>query len=98
PHTHLPTRRSSDLRIDRLAPDDKRLLQVASVIGKHFSFAPLEEIADLSDDALRRGLDRLQAAEFVYETNLYPNLEYTFKHALTHEVAYGAVLLDRRRK
>jgi len=84
-------------RIDRLAPDDKRLLQVASVIGKHISFALLEEIGDLSDDALRRGLDRLQAAEFVYEMNLYPDLEYTFTHALTHEVAYGGVLQERRR-
>ena len=46
---------------------------------------------------LRRGLDHLQAAEFLYETRLFPDLEYTFKHALTHEVAYGGLLQERRR-
>jgi tetratricopeptide (TPR) repeat protein len=83
-------------RIDRLPPDDKRLLQTASVIGKDVPFALLEAIADLPDEALRRGLDHLQAAEFLYETGLYPDLEYTFKHALTHEVAYGSLLQERR--
>ena len=47
--------------------------------------------------ALHRGLAHLQAAEFLYETRLFPELEYTFKHALTHEVAYGSLLLERRR-
>ena len=51
----------------------------------------------MSDDELRRGLARLQAAEFLYETSLFPELEYTFKHALTHEVAYGSLLQERRR-
>ena len=46
---------------------------------------------------LRRGLAHLQAAEFLYETSLFPELEYTFKHALTHEVAYGSLLQERRR-
>ena len=74
-------------RIDRLAPGDKRLLQVAAVIGKDVPLNLLQEIADLPEKALRGGLDRLQRAEFVYETGLYPDIEYTFKHALTHEVA-----------
>ena len=47
--------------------------------------------------ALHRGLAHLQAAEFLYETRLFPEPEYTFKHALTHEVAYGSLLLERRR-
>jgi tetratricopeptide (TPR) repeat protein len=84
-------------RIDRLPPEDKRLLQVASVIGKDVPFALLQAIADLPDEALRRRLDHLQAAEFLYETGLFPDLEYTFKHALTHEVAYGSLLHERRR-
>ena len=46
---------------------------------------------------LRRGLAHLQAAEFLYETSLFPDLEYTFKHALTHEVAYGSLLHERQR-
>src|SRR5262245_37339806 len=50
------------------------------------------------DEALRRGLDRLQSAEFLYATGLYPDLEYAFKHALTHEVTYGGLLQERRRE
>jgi class 3 adenylate cyclase/tetratricopeptide (TPR) repeat protein len=84
-------------RIDRLAPGDKRLLQVAAVVGKDVPFALLQAIAELPDDALRRGLDHLQAAEFVYETRMFPDLEYAFKHALTHEVTYGGLLQERRR-
>ena len=84
-------------RIDRLPPEDKRLLQAASVIGKDVPFTLLQAIADMPEDSLRRGLTHLQAAEFLYETSLFPDLEYTFKHALTHEVAYGSVLQDRRR-
>jgi class 3 adenylate cyclase/tetratricopeptide (TPR) repeat protein len=84
-------------RIDRLSSEDKRLLQTASVVGKHLPFALLQGIAELSDDTLRGALDRLQAAEFLYESGLFPDLEYTFKHALTHEVTYGGLLADRRR-
>lgn len=85
-------------RIDRLPPDEKRLLQSAAVIGKDVPFGLLHGIADLLDEALRRGLAHLQAAEFLYETSLFPDLEYTFKHALTHDVAYGSLLHDRRRE
>jgi class 3 adenylate cyclase/tetratricopeptide (TPR) repeat protein len=85
-------------RIDRLSSEDKRLLHVASVVGKDVPLALLRAVAELSDEALRRGLDNLQAAEFVYETGLYPDLEYSFKHALTHEVAYGTLLQERRRE
>jgi predicted ATPase/class 3 adenylate cyclase len=84
-------------RIDRLAPEDKRLLQAASVIGKDVPFALLRAIAESSEDDLRRGLSHLQAAEFLYEARLFPDLEYTFKHALIHEVAYGSLLQERRR-
>ena len=84
-------------RIDRLAPEDKRLLQGCAVVGKDVPFALLQVIAELPEESLRRSLSHLQAAEFLYETSLFPDLEYTFKHALTHEVAYGSVLQDRRR-
>jgi predicted ATPase len=84
-------------RIDRLAPEDKRLLQVASAVGTDVPFALLQAVAELPDEALRRGLDSLQAAEFLYETGLYPDLAYSFKHALTHDVTYGALLEDRRK-
>jgi class 3 adenylate cyclase/tetratricopeptide (TPR) repeat protein len=84
-------------RIDRLAPDEKHLLQSAAVIGKDVPLLILESIVDEPDEALRRRLARLQAAEFLYETSLFPELEYTFKHALTLEVAYESVLRERRR-
>jgi tetratricopeptide (TPR) repeat protein len=85
-------------RIDRLAPEDKRLLQTASVVGKNVLFGLLQPLAEMPDEALRSGLDRLQAAEFIHETGLYPDLEYSFKHALTHEVTYGGLLQERRRE
>ena len=85
-------------RIDRLAGDDKRLLQTASVVGKDVPLTLLQRIADLPDESLNHGLERLQAAEFLYETGLYPDLEYTFKHALTHDVTYGGLLHERRRE
>jgi class 3 adenylate cyclase/tetratricopeptide (TPR) repeat protein len=84
-------------RIDRLPPEDKRLLQTAAVIGTEVPFALLRAIADVPEAVLHRGLAHLQAAEFLYETRLFPEPEYTFKHALTHEVAYGSLLLERRR-
>jgi class 3 adenylate cyclase/tetratricopeptide (TPR) repeat protein len=84
-------------RIDRLPPEEKRLLQTAAVIGTEVSFALLQAIADLPETALHHGLAHLQAAEFLYETRLFPAPEYTFKHALTHEVAYSSLLLERRR-
>src|SRR3989441_4197431 len=84
-------------RIDRLTPEEKRLLQTAAVIGKDVPLALLQAIADAPEDALRRSLANLQASEFLYESKLFPDLEYTFKHALTHEVAYGSLLQERRR-
>ena len=83
-------------RIDRLSPEAKRLLQAASVVGKDVPATLLQTLEDGSGD-LRRDLADLQAAEFLYEARLFPELEYTFKHALTHEVAYASLLHDRRR-
>jgi class 3 adenylate cyclase/tetratricopeptide (TPR) repeat protein len=84
-------------RIDRLTPEDKRLLQTAAVIGKDVAYPLLAVIADLEEGALRAGLSRLRDSEFLYEVQLFPELEYTFKHALTHEVAYGTLVGERRR-
>ena len=84
-------------RIDRLPPEEKRLLQTAAVLGTDVPFVLLQTIAELSEDALHRGLAHLQAAEFLYETRLFPERAYTFQHALTHEVAYETLLQERRR-
>ena len=51
----------------------------------------------MPSESLHRSLAHVQTAEFLYETRLFPESEYTFKHALTHEVAYGSVLQERRR-
>src|SRR6266550_3108984 len=85
------------VRIDRLAPEAKRLLQAAAVIGKDVPMPLLLAIADTPEPEVRAELTHLQAAEFLYETRLFPDLEYTFKHALTHEVAYQGLLHDRQR-
>jgi class 3 adenylate cyclase/tetratricopeptide (TPR) repeat protein len=84
-------------RIDRLPPEEKQLLQAGAVVGKDVPCPLLQAIAELPEEALRQGLTHLQAAEFLYELSLFPDLEYTFKHALTHEVAYGSLLHERRR-
>jgi class 3 adenylate cyclase/tetratricopeptide (TPR) repeat protein len=84
-------------RIDRLAPEDKHLLQSAAVVGKDVPLDVLQAIGELPEDELRQRLARLQSADFLYETILFPDLEYTFRHALTHEVAYGSLLHGRRR-
>jgi class 3 adenylate cyclase/tetratricopeptide (TPR) repeat protein len=84
-------------RIDRLPAEEKRLLETAAVIGTEVPWPLLQAIAELSENALQSGLAQLQTAEFLYETRLFPEHVYTFKHALTHEVAYGNVLHERRR-
>jgi class 3 adenylate cyclase/tetratricopeptide (TPR) repeat protein len=83
-------------RIDQLSLEDKRVLQCAAVIGKDVPLPLLEAISDVSDDELQRSLHHLQRAEFVYEASLFPVAEYTFKHALTLDVALGSLLQERR--
>jgi class 3 adenylate cyclase/tetratricopeptide (TPR) repeat protein len=85
-------------RIDALPPADKHLLQEAAVIGHDVPFALLRAICGAAEDKLRGLLDNLQAAEFLYSSRLFPELQYTFKHALTHDVTYSGVLHERRRE
>src|SRR5882724_6020079 len=84
-------------RIDRLAAEDRRLLEVAAVVGKDVSFSVVRDVTGIPDDALRRAFERLKGAEFLYETSPGPETEYTFKHTLTHEIAYGRLLVEPRR-
>ncbi|HEY5871220.1 MAG TPA: AAA family ATPase, partial [Candidatus Tectomicrobia bacterium] len=84
-------------RIDRLPLGEKQLLQTAAVIGHEIPLRVLQAIAELSEDALQRRLTHLQTAEFLYETSLFPECVYTFKHALTQEVAYSGLLHERQR-
>jgi class 3 adenylate cyclase/tetratricopeptide (TPR) repeat protein len=84
-------------RIDRLEEDLKRTMQVASVIGREFSFSILDSITGVKEH-LKKHLQGLQGLEFVYEESLFPELRYIFKHALVQEVAYNSLLLKRRRE
>jgi predicted ATPase len=66
-------------------------------VGKDVPVALLTAVAEMGNDVLHPALGELQTAELLYEARLFPDLEYTFKHALTHEVAYNGVLQERRR-
>jgi tetratricopeptide (TPR) repeat protein len=84
-------------RMDRLEEVLKGIMQVASVIGREFAFRILQAIVEMKDD-LKANLLNLQGLEFIYEKNLFPELEYIFRHALTQEVAYNSLLLKRRKE
>ena len=84
-------------RIDRLEDASKKTLQFSSVIGREFTRRLLDRIADLrgrTEDLL----GDLKAAELIYEKAVFPELAYVFKHALTHEVAYNSLLVQRRKE
>jgi class 3 adenylate cyclase/tetratricopeptide (TPR) repeat protein len=84
-------------RMDRLEESLKRIMQVASVIGREFAFRILQAIMEMKEE-LKSHLLNLQGLEFIYEKRLFPELEYIFKHALTQEVAYNSLLLKRRKE
>ena len=84
-------------RIDRLSPIDKRLLQCAAVVGDQVPVRILQAVGELSSDEFREVLSRLQASEHLYETRLFPEIEYKFKHALIQDAAYRMLSRDRRK-
>jgi class 3 adenylate cyclase/tetratricopeptide (TPR) repeat protein len=85
-------------RIDRLPAAEKELLQSLAVIGMVFSLELARRLANWHDDELHTMLSRLQLAEFIYEHLGVGEVEYTFKHALTHDVAYNSLLIERRKQ
>ncbi len=84
-------------RIDRLPEREKHVLQAASVVGTTFGERVLARVVDLPEIALTDALRNLQDGEFLYEVELYPEREYTFKHPLTQEVADRSQLSERRK-
>ena len=84
-------------RMDRLSAEEKSLLQTLAVIGREFAASLLRKVVTHSEADLHRLLARLQAAEFVYEQPAFPDVEYIFKHALTQEIAYNSVLIEKRK-
>ncbi|MFQ5972607.1 MAG: AAA family ATPase, partial [Alphaproteobacteria bacterium] len=85
-------------RIDRLAVEEKQLLQTAAAIGRDVPYSLLRATVGTPDDMLSRCLARLQAAEFLYETKLFPDIEYAFKHVRTQESAYHSLLENKRQE
>ena len=85
-------------RIDRLHNDEKNLLQTLAILGREFVLSLARAVAGKSEDELERLIAKLQLGEFVYEQPSLVDVEYTFKHALTQEVAYNSVLLERRKQ
>jgi len=81
-------------RIDRLRADEKDLLQTLAVIGKEFPLGLVRAVTRKPDEELERILAALQLSEFIYEQPAFPESAYTFKHALTQEVAYGSLLAE----
>jgi class 3 adenylate cyclase/tetratricopeptide (TPR) repeat protein len=84
-------------RIDRLPREEKELLHTLAVIGTEFPFALVREVVHSTSEYLERLLSGLQAGEFIYEQPAAGDVEYSFKHALTHDVAYNSLLTERRR-
>ncbi len=85
-------------RIDRLAPDEKALLQQLAVIGREFPLSLVRQVIARPEDELHCLFAALQRKEFLYEQPAFPEVEYSFKHALTQEVAYGTVLQEQRKR
>ena len=84
-------------RIDRLQASDSDLLHTLAVLGREFQLRLVQRVARVSADELERGLSRLQAGDFIHEQPAVNDVEYAFKHALTQEVAYNSVLIERRK-
>ena len=84
-------------RIDRLAADEKALLQQLAVLGRNFPLSLMREVLPQADDERYRLLATLQRKEFLYEQPAFPEVEYIFKHALTQEVAYNTLLQESRK-
>jgi class 3 adenylate cyclase/tetratricopeptide (TPR) repeat protein len=84
-------------RIDRLPREHKELVQTLAVMGRESPLALIREVATRPEGELESMLAALQAGEFIYEAPAAAGVEYTFKHALTQEVAYNSLLLERRK-
>src|SRR5271163_4796117 len=85
-------------RIDRLPADAKDLLQTLAVIGREFPMSLIRAVVAQPAEELDRMLNDLQLGEFIYEQPAVGDSEYVFKHALTQEVSYNSVLIERRKQ
>jgi predicted ATPase len=84
-------------RLDRLGPA-KEVAQIASVIGRQFSYELLFAVSMIPDSDLQSALAKLADVELIYARGIPPEAEYTFRHALIQDAAYEALLKSRRRE
>jgi class 3 adenylate cyclase/tetratricopeptide (TPR) repeat protein len=84
-------------RVDRLDEEAKQLLKTASVIGRSFPYRVLRMVVD-GNERLDQTLAGLRELELVHERHRHPELEFSFKHALTHEAIYESILVRHRRE
>jgi predicted ATPase/class 3 adenylate cyclase/ribosomal protein L40E len=98
-HLPLPTTVQGVLssRIDKLPSKEKELMQMLAVIGREFPLSLARIVGNRTEDELDTALAALQTAEFIYEQPGVPEVQYVFKHALTQEVAYNSILIERRK-
>jgi predicted ATPase len=85
-------------RIDRQPSDHKQLLQILAVLGRESPLGLIRQIVSTDEMQLARMLAALGAGEFIYEQPAAAAAEYVFKHALTQEVAYNSLLIERRKQ
>ncbi|HUJ86999.1 MAG TPA: adenylate/guanylate cyclase domain-containing protein [Burkholderiales bacterium] len=90
-------------RIDHLPETTKRVAQTAAVIGRVFMHRVLETVCHAAPPSERvehiePHIGTLSMEQIVRERARNPEREYSFKHAMTCEAAYGLLLRARRRE
>ena len=96
-HASMTVRSVIEARIDRLAAEEKRLLQCAAVIGEQVSGSVLEAVSDLPGETVLAVVGRLRGAAFLDQRTVFPEPCFAFRHMLIHDVAYGSLLHELRR-
>jgi predicted ATPase len=95
----IPTSLQESLlaRLDRLAPTSD-VAQIAAALGRQFSHELISAVAAMPRQQLDDALGQLVNAELIFRRGTPPHAEYTFKHALVQEAAYGTLLRSRRQQ
>jgi tetratricopeptide (TPR) repeat protein len=99
PSLAIPTSLNASLlaRLDRLAPA-RDVAQIASALGRQFSHELISEVAAIPQQKLDDALAQLVSAELIFQRGTPPDAEYTFKHVLVQDAAYGTLLHTRRQQ
>lgn len=85
-------------RLDKLEPDVRDVLQMASVIGRNFYAVILERLCRIDSLMLTLHLATLEDYDYIREQKQRPESEYAFRHTLFQEVAYNSLLKSRRKE